>query len=144
MRHRKATNNFSRKPPHRKAMIRNMIVSLFKQERITTTLQKAKAARRLAEKLITLGRKGTLEGRRRAYQILASKPAVSKLFRILGPRFKERPGGYTRIVRLPATIRVTEDDASHGFKPHGRRLGDQVEQVVLELVEAEMPERAST
>ena len=144
MRHRKSTNNFSRTPAHRKAMLRNMVASLFKQERLTTSPQKAKAARRLAEKLITLGRKGTLQARRRAYQLLPNKPAVSKLFRILGPRFKERPGGYTRIVRLPGIIRVTEDDASHEFKTYGRRLGDQSERVVLELVEAEMPERASS
>ena len=123
-------------------MLRNIVISLFKEERITTTPQKAKAARRLAEKLVTLGKKGTIEARRRAYQVLANKPAVSKLFRILGPRFKERPGGYTRIIRLPGTIRVTEDDASHEFKIHGRRLGDWASQVVLEFVEAEMPERA--
>ena len=140
MRHRKATNNLSRKPEHRKAMLRNTVVNLLKHERITTTPQKAKAARRLAEKLITLGKKGTLAARRRAMKVLANKPAIAKLFRVIGPRFKERPGGYTRIIRMSATIRVTEDDASHEFKAYGRRLGDQAEQVILELVEAEMKE----
>jgi len=143
MRHRTRANNISRNPDHRDAMIRNLVVSLFDHERIRTTPRKAKAARELAESLITLGKKGTLHARRLALARLAqNKPMIRKLFAELGPRYQGRSGGYTRVIRLPQTIRLPQSEAAHTFKrAHGRRLGDGAPQVYLELVEAEVSPR---
>jgi large subunit ribosomal protein L17 len=116
MRHAKTYRKFSRTPSHRRAMFRNMATSLFIHERLETTVEKAKDLRGVAEKLITLAGTDTLHARRRAYGYVQDKAAVRKLFDEIGPRFKERTGGYTRVVRT----RV--------------RAGDAAEMAVIELV----------
>lgn len=100
MRHHVAKVRFSRPTSHRIAMFRNMVTSLIEAERIETTLPKAKQLKSLADRMITLGKKGTLEARRRALQVVRKKSAVSKLFTDLADRFKERAGGYTRVLKL--------------------------------------------
>lgn len=118
MRHRKAGNKLGRTTEHRIAMRRNMIAALFEHERIVTTVEKAKAIRPYAEKLITLAKTKNLHNVRRAQAILQNKTMVKKLFDELGPRYSERPGGYTRVMRLPK-----------------RRLGDNASQAIFELVD---------
>lgn len=99
MRHYKTGRQLGRNASHRKAMFANMAVSLFTYEQIRTTLPKAKELRRVAEPLITLAKKPTVANRRLAYARLRDRDAVSKLFDTLGPRFQERAGGYTRILK---------------------------------------------
>lgn len=102
---------------HRKAMLGNMVCSLLEHGRIKTTVTRAKEARPLAEKMITLGKKGDIASRRQAVARLRSKDAVHTLFAEVAPKFSDRPGGYTRIVRI------------------GTRNGDAAEMAFLELVE---------
>lgn len=118
MRHRIAGYKLGRTTSHRTAMMRNMTASLIEHERIVTTIQKAKAVKPFVEKLVTLSKEPTLHHRRLAVSRLRNKDAVAKLFEVLGPRFKERPGGYCRILKLS--------------KP---RLGDNGQRVILEFVE---------
>lgn len=99
MRHRKSGRHLNRTSSHRKAMFANMAASLIEHEVIKTTLPKAKELRRVAEPLITLAKNDTVANRRLAFARLRSKAAVGKLFGELGPRFEERPGGYTRILK---------------------------------------------
>lgn len=99
MRHRKANRHFGRTSSHRQAMFRNMIASLIQHERIKTTVPKAKDLRRVFEPLITLAKEDSVANRRLAFARIRSKVAVKKLFDILGPRCKERPGGYLRILK---------------------------------------------
>ncbi len=99
MRHGNGYRKFQKSRAHQRAMFRNMATSLFLNERCETTVEKAKELRRVAEKLITLGRKDSLHARRQAYSYIMDKAVVHKLFTDIGPRFKTRPGGYTRIVR---------------------------------------------
>ena len=147
MRHRTATHNFSRHPSHRKAMFRNLVMNLFEHGRIRTTIQKAKAAKPLAERLITYGKKGTLHHRRLATEVLgstvAAKRSVGKIFTEIKDRFAEREGGYTRILRLPRTIRQVRADLPRGSafnrsKYYGTRLGDDATLVLWELCEAQV------
>ncbi len=100
MRHRVKTVKLGRTSQHRDAMLSNMVGSLIHHNRITTTLAKAKAVRPLAEKIVTLGKKGTLHHRRLALAELGDQAAVKKLFTEIAPRFQERQGGYTRILKL--------------------------------------------
>jgi large subunit ribosomal protein L17 len=100
MRHQKKTIKLGRKAEHRKALLANQVCSLIEHHRIKTTLAKAKAARPLAEKMVTLGKKGSLHARRTAFAVLRQKNAVKKLFDDIAPRSAERHGGYTRIVKL--------------------------------------------
>lgn len=102
---------------HRKMMLRNLVTDLFREERITTTDTRAKEARRMAEKMITLGKKNDLDSRRRALAYMLDETVVTKLFDEIAPRFENRNGGYTRILKL------------------GPRQGDNAEMVFLELVE---------
>jgi large subunit ribosomal protein L17 len=132
MRHRVAGRHLSRTSEHRLALRRNMVASLFEHETISTTLEKAKEVRGFAEKLITLSKKGTLPARRRAIAMLNNRAiyaeedgkmvkkgtVVGKLFSEIGPRYLERSGGYTRIIKLPKC-----------------RLGDGGKLVLLQLVE---------
>ena len=120
MRHRKRGRRLGRTSAHRLAMRRNLVSNLFLIERIRTTPAKAKEVRSMAEKLITLARKGGLTNFRRALATLDDKFIVRKLFREIGPRFTDRPGGYTRILRLSASQ---------------NRLGDNAAQVIMELVQ---------
>ena len=117
MRHRKSGNRLSRNQSLRKATLRDMAKAVFLQERICTTRAKAKEARKLIEKLITLGKKDTLTARRRAFAILCDHTEVSQLFSKVAPRFKSRKGGYTRII------------------PYIQRGGDNAELAFLELTE---------
>ena len=100
MRHQKKTVRLGRKAEHRKALLANQICNLIEHQRIKTTLAKAKAVRPLAEKMVTLGKNGSIHARRTAFSTLRHKDAVKKLFDEIAPRSTERNGGYTRIVRL--------------------------------------------
>ena len=150
MRHMSAVKQFSRHPAHRLAMMRNMVMNLVEHGRIRTTIQKAKAARPIAEKLITLGKKDTPHHRRLAIEELgstaAAKRTVKKLFSEVKERFAARTGGYTRILRLPTTIRQAQADLPRGQKInrskfYGTRLGDNSTMVLFELCEATVTKR---
>ncbi|ADW16988.1 LSU ribosomal protein L17P [Desulfobulbus propionicus DSM 2032] len=117
MRHRKAGRKLGRTASHRDAMLRNMVTSLLEQERIVTTVTKAKEARRVTEQMITLGKRGDLHARRQALAFIRSKSIVAKLFDQLSNQYAERQGGYTRIIRT------------------GTRLGDAAPMAILELVD---------
>ncbi|MDZ7669593.1 MAG: 50S ribosomal protein L17 [Gammaproteobacteria bacterium] len=120
MRHRKSGRQLNRNSSHRQAMFRNMAVSLIEHEIIKTTLPKAKELRRVAEPLITLAKEDSVGNRRLAFSRTRSKEAVGKLFTELGPRYQERPGGYTRILKC------------------GFRAGDAAPMAYIELVGREM------
>ena len=100
MRHQRSTSKLGRTSKHKEALIANLTVGLITHNRITTTLAKAKVMRPFAEKLVTLGKSGTLHHRRMAASKIGDKDAVKKLFSDIAPRFKDRQGGYTRIVKL--------------------------------------------
>ena len=117
MRHRLGLRKLNRTSSHRLAMLRNMTVSLLKHEAIKTTLPKAKELRRVVEPMITLGKNPTLANKRLAFDRLRDRDIVTKLFNELGPRFKARPGGYTRILKM------------------GFRVGDNAPMAFVELVE---------
>jgi large subunit ribosomal protein L17 len=124
MRHRKSGRKLSRTSAHRKAMFKNMAVSLFEHELIRTTLPKAKELRSYAEPLITLAKNDTVANRRLAFARTGSKVAVGKLFNDLGPRYSTRPGGYVRILKC-------------GFRP-----GDNAPMAYVELVDRPAVEAA--
>ena len=117
MRHRKSGRKFNRTSAHRQAMLRNMAVSLLEHEAIKTTLPKAKELRRVAEPLITLAKNDSVANRRLAFARTRSDAIVGKLFNELGPRFKNRPGGYIRILKM------------------GFRTGDNAPMAYVELVD---------
>jgi len=125
MRHGKAGVKLKRDLSGRRALLRGLVTNVIEEERITTTVPKAKAARPLVEKMITLAKVDNLHSRRQAAAFLMKKEAVEKLFEKLGPRFNQRNGGYTRIVRL------------------GWRKGDGAETAKLELVGSELVKRAA-
>ena len=106
MRHGKVHRKLNRKPEHRKAMFANMCAALIKHEQISTTLPKAKELRPIVEKLVTLGKRGDLHARRQAIAQIRDIGMVKKLFEVLGPRYKERNGGYTRV--LKAGLRASD------------------------------------
>ena len=124
MRHRKSGRTLGRTSAHRKAMYKNMAASLIKHETIRTTLPKAKELRRVVEPLITLAKEDDVARRRLAFNRLRDKETVGKLFTELGPRFKNRPGGYVRILK-------------NGFRP-----GDSAPMAIVQLVD--QPESEST
>ncbi len=119
MRHLKAGRKFGRTSAHRKALFRNMVTALIGRERIRTTLAKAKELRGKVEKTITLGKKGTLHARRHALRLVADKDSLKKVFGPLAERYANRPGGYTRVIKL------------------GHRLGDDAPMAFIELVDRE-------
>ena len=124
MKHKIKFNRLGRKAAHRAALHRNMVISLFKYERIKTTIAKAKEIRRTAEKLITKAKLDTVHRRRIVSRIIHNKGILTKLFTDIAPRFLERPGGYTRIIKL------------------GQRPADAAEMVFLEFIErTEKPKR---
>ena len=123
MRHLVKGRKLGRTTAHRRAMLRNLVTSFIEKERITTTVAKAKEARPMAEKLITLAKSDTLQARRRAIRVLAKESAVTRLFAEIGPRFSERPGGYTRIVKLDI------------------RKGDGAPMAVLEMIGSEFKKK---
>ena len=117
MRHRRSGRKLNRTSSHRKAMFANMAGSLLEHEQITTTLPKAKELRRVADRIITLGKRGNLHARRQVFAILRSEDLVKKLFGTLADRYKERNGGYTRVLKA------------------GFRRGDNAPMAVIELVD---------
>jgi large subunit ribosomal protein L17 len=126
MRHNSAGRRLGRTTSHRIAMFRNMVTSFLEHEKITTTDAKAKELRSIAERMITLGKKGDLHATRQAAAYIRDKKVVTKLFTTIAPRYADRPGGYTRIIKL------------------GIRPGDTAPVSVIELVEAEMkPKKVS-
>lgn len=122
MRHLKRGRKLNRTPTHKRAMVRNLVTSLFVHGRVVTTPAKAKEARPFAEKLITLAKDGGLHARRRAISLLHDSHVVGSLFDEIGPRYMERNGGYCRILHLEKT-----------------RVGDRAAQVMFELVEGGAP-----
>src|SRR5258706_12922686 len=107
MRHQKSGRQLSRNSSHRWALMRNMITSLLREEKIKTTDPKAKELRRWVERVITLGKRGDLHARRQVLSIVYDKTVVKKLFDTIGPRFKDRPGGYTQIITISVTTRAS-------------------------------------
>ena len=121
MRHKKSGRRLGRNSSHRKAMFRNMAASILKHETIKTTLPKAKELRRVVEPLITLAKEDSVANRRLAFDRLRDKEIVGKLFTDVGPRFKDRPGGYLRIPEdRPASGRCCADGHSHAHRAGGR------------------------
>ena len=123
MRHRKGGFKLQRDPSARRALLRGLATSVIERDRIVTTVTKAKAVRPWVEKMITLGKRDTLHSRRQAAAFLQTPEAVKKLFDTLAPRFSQKNGGYTRIVRL------------------GPRKGDGAEEVVIEILGTELKKR---
>jgi len=123
MRHRKKDSKLGRSAAHRTAMLAALVCSLIQEKRVKTTLAKAKQARILAEKMVTLGRRGTLAARRQAIAKLRQAKRVALLFNEVVPRFNGRNGGYTRIAKL------------------GRRRSDGAEMAILEWVDIEVPDK---
>lgn len=117
MRHRKKGRHLSRTAEHRRMMLRNMAISLFKHGRIETTVAKAKELRQYAEPLITRAKKGDLHARRVVGRKIHDREALTRLFEEIGPRYAERPGGYTRVIKV------------------GHRSGDAADLAIIELVE---------
>jgi len=120
MRHANAHRKLSRRSDHRRAMFANMAASLIKHEQITTTLPKAKDLRPIVEKLVTLGKRGDLHARRQAVAQMRDLAMVKKLFDVIGPRYKDRNGGYTRVLKA------------------GYRYGDSAPVAVIEFVERDL------
>ncbi len=116
MKHKVAGRKLGRNPSHRKAMLRNIVTSLLEHERIVTTVPKAKEVRRIAEKMITLGKRGDLHARRQALSYIRTREIVAKLFDELSEQYADRQGGYTRIIRT------------------GTRYGDAAPMAIVELV----------
>lgn len=125
MRHLKAGRKLNRSPSHRLALMRNLVTSLLRHERVKTTDPKAKEVRRWVDRMIGLGKEGSLHARRRALGFIYDKAVVRKVFDALAPRFKERNGGYTRIVKL------------------GWRRGDHAALSMVELVSGDGAEKAA-
>lgn len=121
MRHRKSGRQLNRNSPHRKAMFQNMSASLLEHETIRTTLPKAKELRRVVEPLITMAKVDGVSRRRLAFDRLRDRKAVTKLFNEIGPRFKDRPGGYLRILKI------------------GHRAGDAAPMALVQLVDRAEP-----
>ncbi len=124
MRHLKAGRKFGRTSAHRKALFRNLVQALIQRERISTTLAKAKELRGKVEKTITLGKKGTLHARRQAFKLAPAREVVQKVFGPLAERYANRPGGYTRIIRI------------------GHRKGDDAPMAFIELVDRDGESKA--
>ncbi len=125
MRHRVDGRKFDRNTGHRVSMFRNLVTDLLRYEQIQTTEQKAKEIRGMAERVITLGKDGTVHARRQALRFVTDRDVVDRVFTVYGPRYATRPGGYTRIVKL------------------GRRLGDGADVAIIELLKEETAARTA-
>lgn len=123
MRHLVSGHKLGRQPAHRRATLRNLVTNLIEKERIQTTILRAKAARPLAERMITLGKRDSLHARRQAAAYLTTPEATAKLFSELAPRFADRSGGYTRIIRT------------------GWRIGDGAELAIIEFIGSELKKK---
>lgn len=124
MRHLVQKKKLGRNTAQRRALLRSLVTSFLEKERIRTTLAKAKVAKPLAEKMITLAKKDTLHAKRQTLRFIYKKSVVKKLFEEIGPRFSERPGGYTRIIKI------------------GSRAGDGAEMAILELIGSEFEKKS--
>ena len=122
MRHQKAGRRLGKNSSHRKALFRNMVTSLLEHEKIQTTDAKAKELRGIAERMITLGKRGDLHARRQALAFIRNDEVTAKLFDELADRYRERPGGYTRVIKI------------------GHRAGDAAPQAIVELVDGKTAE----
>ncbi|MGA8012884.1 MAG: 50S ribosomal protein L17 [Candidatus Acidiferrales bacterium] len=123
MRHLRSGSKLGKQPAHRRAVLRNLVTNLIEHGRIHTTILRAKATRPIAEKMITLGKRDSLHARRQAASYLMTPSATQKLFSDLAPRFADRPGGYTRIIRT------------------GWRIGDGAELAILEFLGSELKKK---
>jgi large subunit ribosomal protein L17 len=123
MRHLNSGSKLGRQPAHRRATLRNLVTNVIEHERITTTLRRAKEARPLVERMITLGKRDSLHTRRQAAAFLMTPQATKKLFQDIAPRFADRPGGYTRIIHA------------------GFRIGDGADLAILELLGSKLKKR---
>jgi large subunit ribosomal protein L17 len=123
MRHLRSGSKLGKQPAHRRAVLRNLVTNLIEHGRIQTTILRAKAARPIAEKMVTLGKRDSLHARRQAASFLMTTTATKKLFADLAPRFADRPGGYTRIIRT------------------GWRIGDGAELAILEFIGSELKKK---
>ncbi len=123
MRHNVDGRKFRRTPSHRKALLKNLAISLILHERIETTVAKAKELRRVVERMITLGKRGDIASRRRAFALLRHEPSVAKLFSTFSDRYKTRNGGYTRIIKFR------------------KRMGDGAELAFIELIDRTIKEK---
>lgn len=119
MHHNYSGRRLGRKPDHRAHMMRNMVTSFFEHESITTTVTRAKELRKVVDRMITLGKRGDLHPRRQALQVIRDEKVVAKLFEMIAPRYQNRPGGYTRMIKL------------------NNRQGDNAPMCIIELVEEE-------
>lgn len=123
MRHLKSGSKLGRNPAHRRATLRNLVTNIIERERVSTTLTRAKAARPLVERMITLGKRDSLHARRQVASYLMTPAATQKLFNDIAPRFADRPGGYTRIIHA------------------GWRIGDGARVAILELLGSELKKK---
>ncbi len=126
MRHKLSGRKFGREKAHREAMLKNLVKSLIKYERIKTTLHKAKEMRSLAERVITYGKKDSIHGRRLSFKVLQDRDLVKKVFDEIAPRFAERKGGYTRVIRA------------------GFRRGDAADMAIIEFVDYKLEDASKT
>jgi large subunit ribosomal protein L17 len=154
MRHLKSGRKLNRSASHRWALMRNLVTSLLRDEKIKTTDAKAKEARRWVDRVITLGKNGSLHARRQALSIVQDKAVVAKLFDTIGPRFKDRQGGYTRIVKIgwrrgdAAPISLLElvgasEEGAGQVSPGGRRRRRAARQAAPAAPETQRSEKAS-
>ncbi len=139
MRHRRRTRKLGMKTAHREAMFRNMVTSLFEHGRITTTLPRAKELRRIADRMVTLAKRGDLHARRQALAVIRKKEVVAKLFDDIGERFKDRQGGYTRVLRIghrrgDAAMMALVELAFESLRPKGRPSVDRTEREEKDVI----------
>jgi len=145
MKKRIAFRKLGRTTSHKWAMLRNMVTSLIKHERIETTLPKAKELRHLADKVVGYGKEGSIHSRQRANRIIREKPVLAKLFEILGPRYQDREGGYTRVMKLSRTRKgdnapmavieyVDRPGEIRAARPPPKRLQDVLKEVGIQPI----------
>ncbi len=139
MRHRRRTRKLGMKTAHREAMFRNMVTSLFEHGRITTTLPRAKELRRIADRMVTLAKRGDLHARRQALAVIRKKEVVARLFEEIGKQFKDRPGGYTRVLRIgprrgDAAMMALVELAYESLRPKGRPSVERAEREETDVI----------
>lgn len=146
MRHRRRTRKLGMKTAHREAMFRNMVTSLFKHGRITTTVQRAKELRRIADRLVTLAKRGDLHARRQALSVIREKMVVAKLFNEIADKFSERQGGYTRIIKIgprrgDAAMMALVELAFDSLRPKSRPTVDRTAKTTEDVIPVASPQK---
>lgn len=144
MRHNKSGRRLGRKPDHRQHMMRNMVTSFFENESITTTVTRAKELRKLVDKMITLGKRGDLHARRQALQVIRDPKVVAKVFEMIAPRYAQRPGGYTRIIRVDNRQGDNAPMAIFELVEEGYEPKEKVVEPAAEAVQVSAEEKAET